>query len=276
MLIANLTSAQIQPQDSLAGVALRYGVSLADIRKVNKLWSSDSIHLRSVLYIPLNANLKLGYSPNLIDLRTPNQERDVQLSPSDQTSTSADDTNSNSSAAPAEDKPTIKHVPISELSFFPPPTTSPRKSGGRARTMPRSVSSPFASTPQLLFTPGLSSASSNLSPFFSNQQLSTSPSRGPGPLSSLFSALPIPDAVQRLSLDSIAGGALTPRATSSASDLSDQLVELNTMSARSGGARPKRTIRTQPMHGPVMSVPRRSVEGGHEGATNFAVVEDDW
>lgn len=270
---------KIQPRDSLAGVALRYGVSIADVRKVNKLWASDSIHLRSVLYIPLNANLKLGYSPNLIDLRTPNQERDAQLSPSDQTSTSADDTTSNSSVAPAEDKPTIQHVPVSELSFFPPPTISPKKPGARARTVPRSVSSPFGSS-QLLFTPGLSSASLNVSPFFSNQQLSSSPSRGPGPISSLFSALPLPEAVQRLSLDSIAGGALTPRATSSASDLSEQLVELNTMSTRStlGGAKPKRTIRTQPTHGPVMTVPRRSVEGGDQGTNRgfAAVVDEDW
>ncbi|KAG8694051.1 hypothetical protein FRC08_008733, partial [Ceratobasidium sp. 394] len=124
---------KIQPKDSLAGVALRYGVSLADIRRVNKLWAADSIHLRSVLYIPLTANLKLGYSSNLIDLRTPNQEHNAELS--SETSASADDA---SSPTTAPDAPTIQHVPASELSFFPPPTISPRKPGAHARTMPRS------------------------------------------------------------------------------------------------------------------------------------------
>ena len=46
---------QILPIDSLAGVALKYGVTVAQIRKCNKMWASDSIHLRNVLYIPLYA-----------------------------------------------------------------------------------------------------------------------------------------------------------------------------------------------------------------------------
>ncbi|KAF8608979.1 hypothetical protein BDV93DRAFT_519010 [Ceratobasidium sp. AG-I] len=274
---------KIQPKDSLAGVALRYGVSLADIRKANKLWSSDSIHLRSALYIPLTPNLKLGYSPNLIDLRTPGKERDVELST--EVSASADDVSSNTSApanpAVAPDAPTIKHVPVSELSFFPPPTTSPQRkpSANRANTLPRGTLSPFASGHPLLFSPGLSSTSSPFFPSMSSQ-LSSSPSRGPGALSSLFSGIPLPDAavatIQRLSFDSIAGGSLTPRAGSSTSDLSEQLLELNTLStrpARPASSRPKRTIRTQPAPGPVMTVPRRSVEG--DGGPSFAI-DEDW
>ncbi|CUA66684.1 peptidoglycan-binding LysM domain protein [Rhizoctonia solani] len=261
---------KVQPKDSLAGVALKYGVSIADIRKVNKLWAADSIHLRSVLYIPLTASLKL----DLIDLTTPGQERELSL-PSDQASSSADDAKSNisDSQAPDPDKPTIQHVPLSQLSFFPPPSMSPRK----ARTMPRSVSSPFASNPPLLFTPGLSSAPLMTSPLFSTSspQLSSSPNKGVG-LSSLLSALPLPEAVHRLSIDSLTGGALTPRTTTP--DISEQFVELNPISTRSSPAAPKsnRTIKTQPTHGPVMTVPRRSVETGNEGRTTFATVDDDW
>ncbi|CAE6424659.1 hypothetical protein RSOLAG1IB_03977 [Rhizoctonia solani AG-1 IB] len=262
---------KVQPKDSLAGVALKYGVSIADVRKVNKLWTADSIHLRSVLYIPLTASVKL----DLIDLTTPNQELDLPL-PSDQVSSTTDDASkSNASDSPAPDpsKPTIQHVPISQLSFFPPPSMSPRKS----RTMPRSVSSPFASNPPLLFTPGLSSGSLMSSPFFSTSspQLSSSPSKGVGPISSLLSALPLPDAVQRLSIDSIAGGTLTPRTNTP--DPSEQFVELSPMNSHSSpGAKPKRTIRTQPTQGPVMTVPRRSVETGNGGRTTFATVDDDW
>ncbi|KAG1725410.1 uncharacterized protein EDB91DRAFT_1087124 [Suillus paluster] len=40
------------PSDSLAAVALRYGVSLAALRHANQLWPSDPIHLRSQLIIP--------------------------------------------------------------------------------------------------------------------------------------------------------------------------------------------------------------------------------
>ncbi|QRW21636.1 LysM domain protein [Rhizoctonia solani] len=244
---------KVQPKDSLAGVALKF-------------YSSSSI-----LYIPLTASVKL----DLIDLTTPGQEGDPPL-PSDQASSNTDDASkSNASDSPAPDshRPTIQHVPISQLSFFPPPSMSPRKS----RTMPRSVSSPFASNPPLLFTPGLSSASLMNSPFFSTSspQLSSSPNKGVGSLSSLLSALPLPDAVQRLSIDSIAGGALTPR--TSTPDPSEQFVELNPMGSHSSpGAKPKRTIKTQPTQGPVMTVPRRSVEIKDGGRTTFATVDDDW
>ncbi|QRV79587.1 LysM domain protein [Ceratobasidium sp. AG-Ba] len=257
---------KIQSKDSLAGVALRYGVSLAEIRKANKLWASDSIHLRSVLYIPLTPNLKLEYNTNgnLIDLHTPNKERNLDLS-------SEPSSSSEPPPTPDLDVPTIQHVPATELSFFPPPTTSPRKpSNTRARTLPRGAVSPFASSSPLLFSPGLSSASP--AQLFSpvGSQLSTSPSKGAGALSSIFSSIPLPDTIQRLSLD----GALTPRAGSSVSDLSEQLVELNTLGARQPStARPKRTIRTQPAPGPVMAVPKRSVE---QGDSTTGLAEEDW
>ena len=46
---------QILPTDSLAGVALKYGVTVAQIRKCKKMSASDSIHLRKFLYILLHA-----------------------------------------------------------------------------------------------------------------------------------------------------------------------------------------------------------------------------
>ena len=45
---------QILPTDSLAGVALKYGITVAQILKCNKMWASNSIHLRKFLYIPLH------------------------------------------------------------------------------------------------------------------------------------------------------------------------------------------------------------------------------
>ncbi|EJD34667.1 hypothetical protein AURDEDRAFT_117602 [Auricularia subglabra TFB-10046 SS5] len=43
---------QVARGDSLAGVALRYGVSVSALRRANGLWASDSIHLRAALVIP--------------------------------------------------------------------------------------------------------------------------------------------------------------------------------------------------------------------------------
>lgn len=44
---------QVGPNDSFAGLALRYGVSIAAIRRANQLWPSDPIHLRIEILIPL-------------------------------------------------------------------------------------------------------------------------------------------------------------------------------------------------------------------------------
>ncbi|WWC64499.1 uncharacterized protein I303_107109 [Kwoniella dejecticola CBS 10117] len=45
----------IKPNESLAGIALLYGIDLATLRKSNKLWSSDPIHIRTHLYVPLES-----------------------------------------------------------------------------------------------------------------------------------------------------------------------------------------------------------------------------
>ncbi|OCF77384.1 hypothetical protein I204_01372 [Kwoniella mangroviensis CBS 8886] len=45
----------IKSNESLAGIALLYGIDLATLRKSNKLWSSDPLHIRTHLYVPLEA-----------------------------------------------------------------------------------------------------------------------------------------------------------------------------------------------------------------------------
>ena len=78
---------QVSPKDSLPGVALKYGITMAELRKVNQLWASDSIHLRKV-YIPVTSR------------------NDVSPSHSN------------------GDKSTIRRIPASQLSFFPPSSKS--------------------------------------------------------------------------------------------------------------------------------------------------------
>ncbi|XP_063032541.1 lysM and putative peptidoglycan-binding domain-containing protein 1 [Melospiza melodia melodia] len=43
---------RLQPGDTLQGLALRYGVTMEQIQRANRLYSSDSIFLRATLLIP--------------------------------------------------------------------------------------------------------------------------------------------------------------------------------------------------------------------------------
>jgi len=116
-----LTMFQVTSKDSLAGVSLKYGISLSDLRKANRLWSSDSIHRRELLYIPVDqASRAHEYipEPSLMSF-TPDEQDDVG---SIFTSTSGSVSpigreNSNSiSSAP------IRRIPTKQLSYFPPST----------------------------------------------------------------------------------------------------------------------------------------------------------
>jgi hypothetical protein len=76
---------------------------LAELRKANHLWSSDSIHLRKALYIPLDGSSYSNRVKPLIDLDEP-------------TPTSSSDLYHDKSHTS-----TIRRIPVSQLSFFPPP-----------------------------------------------------------------------------------------------------------------------------------------------------------
>ncbi|KZS98544.1 hypothetical protein SISNIDRAFT_448812 [Sistotremastrum niveocremeum HHB9708] len=89
---------EVSATDSLAGVAIKYGVPVAQIRRANKLWSTDSIHLRKTLYIPLAPSLD---RPERATLKPP-------LDPSTE----------------------IRRIPAKALSFFPSSqASSPSTSG---------------------------------------------------------------------------------------------------------------------------------------------------
>ena len=46
---------RVQPSDTLAGVTIKYNCSAAVIRKANRLWPNDSIQIRKVIYLPVDA-----------------------------------------------------------------------------------------------------------------------------------------------------------------------------------------------------------------------------
>jgi len=45
---------EVKSSDTIAGVALFYGIEISILKKANKLWTNDSIHLRKFLYIPID------------------------------------------------------------------------------------------------------------------------------------------------------------------------------------------------------------------------------
>ncbi|KAF5274093.1 hypothetical protein FQR65_LT04491 [Abscondita terminalis] len=49
----NLIKHVVTSSDTLQGIALRYGVTMEQIRRLNRLWASDSLFLRESLLIPV-------------------------------------------------------------------------------------------------------------------------------------------------------------------------------------------------------------------------------
>lgn len=70
----------VDKTDTLQGIALKYGVTMEQIRRVNRLWATDSLFLRENLLIPTAT-----FSPGQDDLASPESEAcaNSPLSPSD-------------------------------------------------------------------------------------------------------------------------------------------------------------------------------------------------
>jgi hypothetical protein len=43
---------QVSPSDSLNSIAIKYKIPLSELRRFNKLWTSDTVHLRKTILIP--------------------------------------------------------------------------------------------------------------------------------------------------------------------------------------------------------------------------------
>ncbi|EKM80613.1 hypothetical protein AGABI1DRAFT_126670 [Agaricus bisporus var. burnettii JB137-S8] len=173
----------VMPKDSLPGVSLKYDISLADLRRANHLWASDSIHLRKVLYIPVDKSskareliheMKLKAAP-LVELSTP--------SPMSTSDASEDDGEQPLPLGNATfDGWGIQRIPISRMSFFPPPSSSGK-------------------------VPSILSPISNSSPSSNYKSPSQARYSIPSSLSSILTALPIgaskrDDLLARISFDS--------------------------------------------------------------------------
>ncbi|KAG8894540.1 hypothetical protein FRB99_001194 [Tulasnella sp. 403] len=137
---------EVLPTDSLAGVALKYGVQLAELRKVNKLWASDTIHLRKQLYIPVDSTKwKSSTLPNLdegVEGTARSAGTTGLVSDLDRHRHSREQSEIRSASEPRTVSGTpVRRVPVSELSFFPPPTVTSRLAESD-RSSPNSSPSP--------------------------------------------------------------------------------------------------------------------------------------
>lgn len=185
-LCRGLSYSQIESGDSLAGVSLKYGISMAELRRSNHLWSSDSIHMRKQLYIPLEKAT-----------RTQALQKDsilISISPAEELPDPLEDLEvSERQSSASNDLPylgagTIRRIPASHLSFFPP--ASATRSSAPARPSPyiNQHTSPASHKPHL-----------------NHSRHASSPSHS---LTSILTALPIAAStrdtiIARLSFDSV-------------------------------------------------------------------------
>ena len=51
---------QVQPNDTLAGICIKYSCSAAVVRKANRMWPNDSVQMRTTIMIPVDASAVKG------------------------------------------------------------------------------------------------------------------------------------------------------------------------------------------------------------------------
>ncbi|KAF8647055.1 hypothetical protein AX16_006892 [Volvariella volvacea WC 439] len=186
---------------------------MADLRKANKLWISDSIHLRNVLYIPIeNAARAKEYilESKLLSLSTSDENKTSPPNPSEPFAGGSSDASPQSHATPSN-LGTIRRVPATQLSFFPPPSQSPTKTASKRTPFDHQGRNHLYNSPSNAFG-----------------RYATVPSHS---LTSLLTALPISASTRdtimaRLSFDSTSSGTSESRP----SDLDDALHERHELS----------------------------------------------
>ncbi|KAJ6629473.1 hypothetical protein B0H10DRAFT_1366365 [Mycena sp. CBHHK59/15] len=175
---------EITSKDSLAGVSLKYGINMAELRRANHLWPSDPIHLRKVLYIPLDKTSRAQeFAPTPLLISTEGIEQ-----PQDQFPSPSHPDNCDNLASVS----TIRRIPASQLSFFPPPARPQQQapSPGSPSELPPRTKHPHSRHARYITMP-----------------VSSSPPAGSPALTSILTALPIQPStrdtiIARLSFDS--------------------------------------------------------------------------
>lgn len=69
---------QVQRGDTLQGIALKYGVTMEEVKRENRLWTTDSLFLREFLDIPVPSSPSTGET-SLPRQASPSPQRTVSL-----------------------------------------------------------------------------------------------------------------------------------------------------------------------------------------------------
>ncbi len=174
---------KVKPQDTLAGVMIRYQCQPAVFRKVNRLWPNDNIQIRDHVFLPVEAcairgrRIDKNHSGTVHDISTcaaPDQSKSNSSNhfhlPTDETSPSITP-NTNSDLEPEykheyfvslpniPESIAIARIPRRTLGFFPP---------SRRKSQTLSDVDPYSDTPK---------TSLDISSRFDSLSLSASPSR---------------------------------------------------------------------------------------------------
>ncbi|TFK44289.1 hypothetical protein BDQ12DRAFT_672710 [Crucibulum laeve] len=213
---------EVTDKDSLAGVSLKYGIPMAELRRANHLWASDPIHLRKTLYIPIDkASRAKEFLPetSLISF-TPDADNGI-TNPFDSV---------NQDGTEQQDKPirqmppsktgTLRRIPASQLSFFPPPSAA-----SKYGSMSKGTSVPFDESSRPV-------TKSNLG----HGRYASSPASNS--LTSILTALPIAastrdDIIARLSLDSVSSSYSDSQRSGSEHDEGHELDDVTRRNHRS-------------------------------------------
>ncbi|KAF5325743.1 hypothetical protein D9611_000390 [Ephemerocybe angulata] len=191
---------EITSKDSLAGVSLKYGIPLPELRRANQLWTSDSIHLRKILYIPIDrakrAHEYLTEAQDITSMPSAQENATDSPPPGNGSLTFSPTLALSSPAGSTSDAttPEIRKIPASQLSFFPPSTQPSRT------TTPSGTPSPSTTE----FT-----GAGQRAPYLKSSNPATRTGASPAhSLTSLLTALPIAastrdEIVSRLSFDSV-------------------------------------------------------------------------
>ncbi|GCB62723.1 lysM and putative peptidoglycan-binding domain-containing protein 2 [Scyliorhinus torazame] len=102
----------VSPSDTLRGLALRYGVSMEQIKRTNKLFTSDCIFLRKTLIIPVISEKGLLFN-GLNSLESPENESRDTYTLSEERPLNMDE---ESSTSPSPEYPDSKPIHPEELS----------------------------------------------------------------------------------------------------------------------------------------------------------------
>lgn len=83
----------IQPDDTLEGICVMYRANIGHVKRVNRLWTNDSIHMRKILQIPAQVPQAFQGRPLSMPTKPPNAFQSLRASSSNDSIRSREEQN---------------------------------------------------------------------------------------------------------------------------------------------------------------------------------------